>query len=125
MIYLFRSKMNDSGVGNFLQPLQIVVVMIFPSFQLPDELRGRVLPIQEPMHVGRSKVPERRHVQRGDVAHARAHLPVLLPDRLHGQLLRDRSAHQRVQGQPLPERSHVHPHQPLRVQMHVSARMER
>ena len=94
-------------------------------FQLPRQLRGRVLPVQEPLHVGRPEVPERRDVQRGHVPDARADLPVLLPHRLHGQLLRDRRALQRVQGQPVPERRHLHAHQPLRVQVHVSARLER
>ena len=94
-------------------------------FQLPRQLRGRVLPVQEPLHVGRPEVPERRDVQRGDVADARADLPMLLPHRLHGQLLRDRRALQRVQGQPVPERRHLHTHQPLGIQVHVSARLER
>ena len=94
-------------------------------FQLPRQLRGRVLPVQEPVHVGWPEVPERRDVQRGDVADARADLPMLLPHRLHGQLLRDRRALQRVQGQPVPERRHLHTHQPLGIQVHVSARLER
>ena len=102
-----------------------VTIVLASIFQLPRGLRGRVLPVPEPVHVGRPEVPERRDVPRADERDARPDLPVLVPRRLHGQLLRDRRLGQRLQRQPVPERRDMHPTEPHQLYVRLPARDER
>ena len=97
----------------------------FCRFQLPAAVRGRVLPVRQPVpHGSGTALPERRLVRRAAVVERRAELLVLVSAGLLGVAVRDPRA-QRVRRGAVPPRRHLPAAHARQLHVRLSDRLPR